>query len=194
MRSIVVSFFTPGFYAETAAANLLPSLSALNLDGDVREVDCVEGWISAGQYKAKFLAAACEQYPDANLLWVDVDAKIRANPFSFLESLTCDIGIHFFGEELLSGTIWLPAAGRRNEILARWNSQNESRPDRWDQQTLQAAIGDAFSVAKLPPEYCCIFDNHDQLRELSGKQPVIEHFQASRTLRKRGELAWGRPE
>lgn len=194
---MIVSFYTPGYYAQVANQRLLPSLRALGLDHDVREVFLGEGWAKRTQFKAEFLQHMRAEHIDQDLLWVDVDAVVHADPFETLRDgyQYCDLAAHYLrGEELLSGTLWMPAAGMRtDELLDEWRTVNErGGKEAWDQRNLQAAIAELqqtghLAIAELPPQLCFI---HDTMRRLHpGVTPIIEHFQASREVRRRGGAA-----
>jgi len=179
----VVSYFTSEYQA-TAAACLLPSLIQANIPHSVRHLPSLKSWQSNTLHKSEFLLRMHAEFPDEDLLWVDADARIYRNPFEALQQLKCDIGVHFLRDkELLSGTIWLPAGEQRARLLDQWRVENELYPQRWDQQNL-ASVLEHFhcTVAKLPPEYCFIFDTSKKLYPKTI--PIIEHFQASRTLKK----------
>lgn len=182
--SRVVSYFTPEYQA-TAVEYLLPSLIQTNIPHSVRHVPSLQSWRSNTLHKSEFLLRMHAEFPEEGLLWVDVDARVYRNPFEFLESLVCDIGVHYLrGQELLSGTIWLPAVERREEILQAWHAENAAEPGRWDQKNLAAVLErlPAVNVLRLEPEYCFIFDISRKLHPHA--HPIIEHFQASRTLKK----------
>lgn len=191
---MIVSFHTPGYYAEVANQRLLPSLRALGIEHDVREVFLGEGWAKRTQFKAEFLQHMRAEHLDQDLLWVDVDAVVHADPFETLRDgyQYCDLAAHLLrGEELLSGTLWLPAAGMRtDELLDEWREQCRRGGRRaWDQRCLQAAAAELqqtghLALADLPPQMCYIFDTSRRLHP--GIAPIIEHFQASRKVRREG--------
>lgn len=180
----VVSYFTPE-YTETAAEYLLPSLVQANVKHSVRNVPSLKSWQGNTQFKSQFLLQMHDEYRDEGLLWIDADARVYRDPFEYLEALPCDIAAHYMrGKELLSGTLWLPAGELRGKILAAWHAENMLQRERWDQKNL-ATVLDAMEEARvfnLPPEYCFIFDTSKKLHP--GAVPVIEHFQASRKLRR----------
>lgn len=191
---LIVSYHTPGYYTQVANERLLPSVRALGIEHDVREVLLGEGWAKRTQFKAEFLQHMRAEHIDRDLLWVDVDAVIHANPLEQLRDgyAHCDIAVHKLrGNELLSGTIWLPAAGlRTDELLDEWREQCRRHGDAaWDQRCLAKAIEELertgpLIVGELPPQFCYIFDT--SRRYYPGVSPIIEHFQASRKLRRQG--------
>jgi hypothetical protein len=182
--SRVVSYFTPEYQA-TAVEYLLPSLIQANVPHTVREVPSLKSWQGNTQYKSQFLLRMHDEFRDEGLLWVDVDARVYWNPFEYLEAIDCDIAVHYLrGKELLSGTVWLPATKQRGKILASWHAENMLHPDRWDQKNLESSLtlGRHLKLSLLPPEYCFIFDTSKKLHP--DTVPIIEHFQASRAVRK----------
>lgn len=181
----IVSYWTPE-YAETAAEHLLPSLSQAGLAADVEAIKGFGSWQSNTIHKSAFLLRKHDEHRDDGLLWVDADARVYADPFPYLSALDCHLGAHYLrGSELLSGTLWLPATEIRGQILARWHAENMLQRNRWDQKNLATVLDrmPELKIARLPPEYCFIFDTSRKLHPETS--PVIEHFQASRAMRKK---------
>ena len=114
------------------------------------------------------------------VVYTDVDARFRSRPIA-LDELDCDFAAHWRnGQELLSGTLYIGGGAAAAELVDLWILENESNPNRWDQKNLQAVLGrepSRWRTVDLPSAYCKIFDT------MHG-EPVIEHFQASRRLRK----------
>jgi hypothetical protein len=90
-------------------------------------------------------------------------------------------------DELLSGTLWIRNGGTGRALVKRWHEIGLRRPDVRHQKCLHIAIkelqaeGVDVRVFRHPFVYTCIFDSH---AARGGQAPVIEHFQASRCLRK----------
>ena len=69
------------------------------------------------------------------------------------------------------------------KLLNQWIEENNKYPQEWDQRNLDLALTKirGLQIGELPPEYCFIYD----LSKIEYRNivPVIEHFQASRTLK-----------
>ncbi len=177
MTPTFVSFFTSRYTAH--AAELVASLDAHGLPHDVRRIDADADWLRNVNRKAAFLLSMREAHPGLALVWLDADARVRAQPVLF-DALTCDFAAHWrHGRELLSGTtFWAPTDAAERLLLA-WRHRCEAHPDVWDQVSLQHVIGEieGVRVDVLPASYTCVFDDPKM------GPPVIEHLQASRQLR-----------
>jgi hypothetical protein len=135
-----------------------------------------------------YLQQIDKEFPTCNMLYIDVDGVVRSDPWPLLRTLSCDIAAYVLrGEELLSGTLYLPAGPKRTELLTRWVDANGKNPQAWDQANLQALLEGSsdFRFERLPAEYCCIFDI--QRLHTPNIIPVVEHFQASRRYKKRAK-------
>jgi len=185
---LVIGCYTAGDYAIEAEERLLASVRALDLPHDVREYQSRGSWVKNGFACQTFLRQMHDEMPDVNFLFLDVDAVVRSDPWPFLRTLKCDAAAHYFrGKELLTGTLYLPAGPNRRRLLDEWIKLNELHPGQWDQINAQKSVlchgnPHGFVFADLPAEYCCIFDL--QRRVTPNIIPVIEHFQASRRLRR----------
>jgi len=196
VKKVVVGCYTPGDYEREAHERLIPSVRALGLEHDIRQIPSRGSWILNNSACQIFLLGIAKEYPDAHLLYIDVDGMVRSDPWPYLLNLNCDIGVHYMNhgrvvrrlvEELLCGTVYLPPTSYRVNLLERWVAENEKHPDVWDQRNLQNMIDRDrdIRVARLPAEYCCIFDTHR--RRYPHIVPVIEHFQASRRYKRRAD-------
>lgn len=194
---MIVSFYTPGYYAQVARERLLPSVRALGLPHDVREINLAGSWEKRTRYKADYLQQMRAEHPGADLLWLDADAVVHSDPLPLLRAVysNCNLAVHYlYDRELLSGTLWIPGGNwRTGELLRTWQAINDtSPPEAWDQHNLAAAIEQmnrgvvSLRITALPPEFCCIFDTSRSLHPHIN--PIIEHFQASREYRRRQEV------
>jgi hypothetical protein len=200
-KELIVGCYTPGDYAKEAEERLLKSVRELGLPHDVREIPSRGSWVLNNSACQIFLQAMDKELPDVDFLYIDVDGMVRSDPWPLLRTLDCDVAAHYINhgppyaviaqhfvmnnEELLSGTLYLPAGPDRARLLERWVYLNSLDTDAWDQRNLQYILhtDPSFDSERLPPEYCAIFDIHR--RRHPGIQPVIEHFQASRRLKSR---------
>jgi hypothetical protein len=176
--SIIIAYHTPGLY-EVEARRLMRSMSALGLHHVVHQVADAGSWVANCQLKARFIRDMRQRLA-GDLLYVDVDAVIHANPWPELQQIPGDIVVHRRdGHELLSGTILLREHAIVDHLLDHWIALNAQQPQAWDQRTLDVAIAGTpgLRVGDLPARYCAIFDL--MANSLDGP-PVIEHLQASR--------------
>lgn len=183
-ENLIVGCYTVGDYEREANERLIPSVRALGLPSVIRSMPSRGTWVLNNSACQLYLRRIVEEFPKANLLYIDVDGYVHADPWPLLETIVCDVGAYFLrGTELLSGTLYLPARPRRVELLDRWIAKNSKQPEVWDQYNLQILLLEdpSFVVAHLPPEYCCIFDTQRKLTP--DIRPVVEHFQASRRFK-----------
>lgn len=182
----VISYCTPR-YADMLDRRLVPSCRRLRVPIMVHRVQReLPSWEAAARYKATVIRSAYAETRD-DLLWVDADAELHADPRPYLEGRDCDVAAGYLGAELLSGTLWLPA-GRPAlaAALRAWEQANAATRGRCDQLNLQrilekrATLGE-LRLSVLPPAYCFICDTHRRM--FPDVAPVIEHHQASRTFR-----------
>lgn len=174
---LFVSFYTLNYAKQ--AANLIASLDRHGLQYEVDAVETLGSWQANTQYKAKFLLEKHGKH--GKVCWLDADCIVRKPPVLF-DTIEADVAFHRFkGKELLSGTLYFGGTDKANKVLKEWSKVNQENPNTWDQKNLDTAIKLVPDVTTflLPPEYCLIYDLG---RKVYGQvDPVIEHFQASRT-------------
>ena len=134
MSQLIVSYYTQGAYAKEAD-RLRKSLDRLDLTYRLEEVAPFADWSEAVRYKPLFLARMRAIYSEVfDLLFVDADAVVWQNPWPELaEQISLngipDIGVHFLNTHPQSGTIFLPAKGRRTtELLHKWIAKDAEHP------------------------------------------------------------------
>jgi hypothetical protein len=181
---MVVSFHTPDELYSNHAAEFIKTLQALNVRYDVEAVPSRDQWEENCAIKPEFILSKLEEHPESNIVWIDVDARVRQYPELF-QHLDGDLGLHWKdGKELLSGTMFFRNNERVREFVQKWIEVQEAAPQMWDQKTLEAALKANqarlnLDVVDLPPQYVQIFDS---MRKWGA--PVIEHLQASRAVRR----------
>jgi len=186
---LVVSFFTAGTEYKGIAKNLKASLDKFRIPYAICGQIDQGSWELNTAHKAAFLWHCLDLNGKGwRLLWIDCDAVVQA-PLDFFDSPAvagADIAAHVRkGRELMSGTLYLEDSPVTRDVVQRWIELNIDFPRRLEQTNLHQAILEQPTVkfVELPPEYCFIFDTFR--REHAHLKPVIEHFQASRRLRKR---------
>lgn len=179
MNPIYVSFYTPD-YAEHAA-RLKESLDAFGLDYDLRPWIAIDSWIRNCAQKPSFIRGRLRECQRA-IVWIDADAVVRKRPsFEFPD---VDIAIYGDAREVRSGTVFVANTMAARYLLDRWTELCAANPNEWDQRMLSRAIGEVpVRLGTLDVSHCFIFDT-DRERH-PGVEPVIEHFQASRTLKRK---------
>jgi len=119
---------------------------------------------------------------------LDVDARIYKYPH-LLRRIYCDIGVYYHQgraqKGLFSSLIYLTYNDKVLELLDRWIKRNSEGVPISEQHNLELSITDE-EVFLFPHEYCKIDNTPYQWNPiLHVEDPVIEHFQASRTHRRR---------
>jgi hypothetical protein len=187
MSPLYVSFYTVGNGYDAEAADLGKTLDHWDLPHDLLPIAPLGSWEQACGYKPIFLQAMRRKHGRRPLVWLDADARVRANPSLFLEMADkngrppVDFAAHWKDDqELLSGTLYFGAASAADRLLEQWAAGCIANPGQWDQRVLQQIVEatDDLNVFCLPAAYTLIFDT---MREQGP--PVIEHMQASRRLR-----------
>ncbi len=176
----VVSFYTVNTQYENIVKNLVASC---------KYPITTLGYPSRGSWerncaiKSEFCLKMLQEHKE-NILWVDADAVIRSS-LSFYDTFTGDIGAHLLkGKELLSGTIFFRNIPRVQALVYKWVAMQRENPEAWDQRVLQQCIekyakGLGVTFVDTPARFTKIYD-HPAMRG----DTAIEHFQASRELRK----------
>ena len=177
-----VSFATPDYMLE--AASLVQSLEAHGLDYHVALVPLAgRDWAQVCASKPAFMLAHARS-SQRPVCWVDADARVVRRPdFEALDHE--DVAFARFGAEAMSGTVWVNDTGPGRVFLAEWSRLCEANPNEWDQRQLDAALERSGArFCELDPEFCWIFDL--SRARYGARQPIIEHFQASRRLKRGG--------
>jgi len=185
VNPLFCSFFTAGSGYQTEAAQLAVTLDTFGLPHDIRPMLCLGSWQANTQLKSRFIADMLREYPGRPLVWLDADARVRAAPVLF-QTLDCDFAAHWRDDpayphgELLSGTLYFSGSEASVELVDDWIDECRRSPGVWDQVCLDRVIQklSGIKVCRLPAGYTLIYDT---MRHLGP--PVIEHMQASRSLR-----------
>lgn len=179
-KTMFVSFYTPEY--ANHAQGLIESLDQFGLDHDIHRIESNGSWLKNCAAKPRFVRDMLDRHRRP-VVWVDADARIRQRPTLF-DELACDVAAHLRdGQELLSGTLYFADTPQARKILDEWAAWQAISPSQEDQRMFEKAIevyGWLINFAELPASYCQIFD----MMAHHG-QPVIEHLQASRSLRAR---------
>lgn len=183
MKFKIIAYATLGGY-EQESRRLKAALDWLKMSYHIKIMSSLGSWQKNCLHKPVFIQEMLKRYQQP-VLYLDVDAMIYHYP-ALIDSLDADFAVHYFrGKQLASGTLFFnytPAAFR---LLNLWILQNAAFQKESDQNNLQHVLekyfqsgDDWLKTVNLPEEYCKIFDLAERVKE-----PVIEHFPASRRLR-----------
>ena len=192
---MIVSHYTLGTGYEEEVRNLIESLEEWKLDFAIEpikslgEENGVQAWRRNSNYCSQLVQKMLARYPNRDILRVDADAIFRQYPDLFLsEDFDADVAAHvhdfrWHPQELLGGTIFFKNTPTVRWLVDHWvwecmiNRPGERNPD-----LLKEIIDkEKFNInfIELPDTYCKIFDIMKDV-----KDPVIEHFQASRRFKR----------
>lgn len=182
----VVSYFTDENY-QRLAERLIASLDHFGIPHDVRNVPSRGSWTENTGYRAEFIKGIMTDHPGENVVWIDADGVIQRYPILLHELGDADFAAHYRAHpngrrELLGGTVFHAGKESILAMMDEWIAESKTIAFYKDQRALQNVIERdprRFHVYRLPATYCQIFD----LMKNEGV-PVIEHFQASRKLKR----------
>lgn len=186
---LFVSMYTPNDHYPQLAERLRKSLTRWGMRHQITAQPDLGDWTANCSQKAEVIQRALVD-AQSPIVWVDADAILRRFPHELCAQAhePWDIACHFLRREgrdpeLLSGTLAFNQTPGATLIVARWSAECSKRRDEWDQRVLQEIIENSpdIRVKHLPPEYCMI---HDTMRSQCPDGGIIEHFQASREVRR----------
>lgn len=185
---LVVSFFTEANGYKPDALRMIASCERQGLDYFVQGIQGEGSWIGNVRYKPAFLRSMLGLHAGRDILWIDADGVVQQYP-ALVDDLVSDshfrrflLGVHYrAGRELLTNTVFFRNTEETFAMIDAWIALTAAMPGTWEQKTLQLLLTrhPEWPVFPLPAGYSQIFD----LMRSAGK-PVIEHFQASRRLRR----------
>jgi len=194
MGWIAITFYTSGTGYEQEVRKLRASAQALSIPLVEYAFPSRNNWRSNLNYKSQCILEAMLAHAGEDIVFIDADAIIRKRPVLFDElsaSGDYDIAFHRFsqsrldpGKELLSGTLWIANSEIGRVVVTEWHREATGRPAIRHQRALDEVLKAKCRGARqflLPIEYTAIYD-HPAVR--GRVEPVIEHFQASRRLRR----------
>jgi hypothetical protein len=181
---VVIAYYTKdtpyeqeldGFVARCEAGRLKHHIYGLKSQGS---------WALNCGMKPSVIARAMEEWPDRNILYVDIDARIKntGRVWAQFSDMDSDFAAHWLnGNELLSGTLFFKNDERTRQLVNHWIAAQAEAPEVKDQETLASTLQTyakllKIKVTRLPANYTRIFDRKEQ----EGVEPYIEHSQASR--------------
>ena len=189
MRSpIYVTAFTRDTDYERHVSELRTSCDAFGLELEATAIPDVGCWAGNCAQKPRVVRDAMLRHGARPIVWLDADARVRRRPGLFdelaLGEPAVDVGYHLWdGHQLASGTLYFGPTAAAARLVGAWHGRCVAEPGVWDQLHLERAV-DAMRrqlvIAPLPIEYLAIFD-----AGVPTDGIVIEHLQASRTMRER---------
>ena len=188
-RPIVVSFYTENTGYAHEADRLMESLHRFGLEYDIQPRPNMGGWKKNNDYKPTYILEMMEKHPGRDIVWIDCDAIVLQYP-ELWDDANIGIGVHTVDwalyrdhnmrKEMLAGTIYVGNTLRIKAFVKSWIKRMITHPKYTDQQNLEALLRDKKDwTMQLPASYCQIFDTMAKAGD-----PVIEHGQASRRLKK----------
>ena len=185
---VIIAHYTLHTPYEEEVKYLLRSLLSLELEFDVEPIESLGTWRANSNYSIWLIEKMLNKYPKRAILKTDADAVFHKVPDLFLgNDFDCDFAcrwqnFRYRKHELLGGTLYFANNKNARELLRIWKEKCIVNPTARNPDLLQEAInkmGSNINARQLPASYCKIFDT---MRHI--KNPVIEHFQASRRLKK----------
>jgi len=195
-----ISYYTKGYYKKVMEEYLLPSLLKWNLPFCIKELPNHKNWKLNTQMKPEFILNAM-RWHNSSVVWIDADARIQEDPTVYLNMLangTYDVAVHTLnwedqygkeGSELLSGTLYFRNNERTKHLIKLWIKY--AKEFAWEQKGLEKAIKECpdVKVLNLDRMFCYIGTKPDgNPPAVVIENPVIEHFQASREVKKTPNL------
>lgn len=176
---IVCAFYTDGYVREAEA--LRASLAAFRIPCDVRRFESRGVWEANTRIKPEFLRDCLIRHPDKDVVYIDADAVVRA-PLTLFEAFNADLGVFIapsngdFSHRYLTGTLYLRNIPVVRAFVDSWINAQSGMVLGVDQDSFATAMTQhpELTVYPLPTAYVKIYDRGDE-------DPVIEHFQASRS-------------
>lgn len=193
----LISFYTVGTGYEREIAKLERSLEQFKIPFKFYQYKPVGSWRQNLNFKSECIRDALDEFKPKDIVFVDADAIVRKYPILFdkLSSLnTHHVAAHYhsyretskMGGSLLSGTLWFKNDDTARMLIQKWHLIGLEHPNIRHQHCLNLAINELnkkekkINVYRMPREYTYIFDYKGERK----CDPIIEHFQASRRLRR----------
>lgn len=196
---IFISFYTEGNYEKIANEHLLPTLKRWSLPFNVEKVINQCNWYKNSAYKATFILEMLKKHKK-DVVFIDCDAKIQEFPVLFYEiPEEIDIACHILDLwmfwhnrtdrakfDLLSGTMLFSYNQKVLDFTKEYAKRCKQETNPFDQKILQEIVekDKELKLYNLPASYCVITKEDGTVPEYIGN-PVIQHYQASRTERNR---------
>jgi len=194
-RWVVGCFYTPE-YEPIFRENLQASCERLGVPLRFLALPSRKNWTAnCGLKPTAALEIRTALGPDEWLVFLDVDAQVRAIPPVDDIPEDCLMAarwLHRLGREtpeMLSGTLVIPPGPGPLEVLGAWQMMQEQRPERWDQRNLQDTVQffPSAHMVELDERWCWVMDLEMKIKDMTPQCPMeqayIVHGQASRRMK-----------
>ncbi len=185
---IFVSFCTPDY--EPCAGRLLESLGEHGLEGHIVRLPSKGRWDLNARRKPAFIREMIDLHRGRPVVWTDADSVVRRRPDLFWTT-KADVAVMRFTwpgsglRECITGTVYFSGSDASREFASRWEALCAATSERVGDQALFNQLMERekprAAVEFLPVSYNFIYDKHRAL--FPDMEPVVEHFQASRTFK-----------
>lgn len=182
---IVVSYFTAEY--ARLAAQLAAHCRALKIDFYMARVRSLGSWLENVRRRPSFLLSMLDA-TGKDVAWIDADGVVKSYPalFEAIGRDAFDVAAHRNSKgRYRVGTMWHPNNARGRLLLEAWASAVRADPGTTEQEALNRLLlarpQPGWRVFELPATYCSIFDKE---ADKAAGPAVIEHFQASRRMRR----------
>lgn len=156
---MIIAYYTKNSRYEKFAPGLIESVKDLGLDIYVREYEDRGSWQRNCAIMIEFVDHCLHKFED-NIIYVDIDARFYNPPEEITEDLATIIWPYhpFEYHRLQSYVLYAKYNSRVLNFIKYWAKIQESKPDKWEQRTLEEAIDtytNKLSVKELDiPKYC----------------------------------------
>ncbi len=192
---LVVSFFTVDPIYEKEADRFIKTLKAFDIEYDIRGLEPSTAWRLNSNMKWPFIIGMMKEYPTRDIVWMDVDSRIRKYPIK-LKEINCELALHFIDWkkypdvkrvprdclQAACGVVYIKNTEKMHSFMNEFlvlRKKSPLVPDAVIMKDFVKQIGNKVDVFNLPATYCQIFD------QMHGAgDPVIEQMQASRKLKR----------
>ena len=187
---VFVSHYTKNTpYEEVMATHLVPSLKKHDLDYHIEGIVTLGSWRRNSNWCALQVRDCLDRFAPRPILRLDADAKVQQYPELFIQKdFQADFAACIWKKsklrptpdgELMGGTLYFASNDRIRLFVDKWVEKIKKRSKHRNPDLLYEVLKKDKGVRffNLPLEYCKVFDF---LMAKEEKEPVIEHFQASR--------------
>jgi hypothetical protein len=175
---MIVCYYTDDDLYSKIVRNLIKDLTNLKLNCYFEKINRIGDWNESAKYRPEFLLRMLDKFKSP-LVSLDADARVYSNPILF-ENITTSLAMHKYGNYVwAAGTLYLKPIPKVVDILEQWKLACTVSSKR-SGLILDSILKNYKDITNLPPTYCKIFDLMCEVKE-----PVIEHFQASRLAKRK---------
>jgi len=179
---IVCGFYTPNYLPQILS--LKASLEAHKINHFLKRYEPRGGWEANTRMKPVFIDYCLTKFSGTDIVYLDADAVVR-KPLKAFDAMTSDVTMLFHPVKergkwylrISAGTVAIRNTPGGRKFAKLWKGgEAQATAATVDEDLVYMAFADmaGVSITVLPPDYYKIFD-------APGVDPVIEHFQASRS-------------